>query len=131
RLKHTPTVLQMFRLTPRFSPTPQGHIKAERIAFKLAQADAVTVVILDAKGDEVATLVRDYPVRRYKLFSLRWNGRLGQARGYTLVRSNGHLSVLAKNEGGRAPGGKYRVRVSLRAQHRTLDSARSFTLVTP
>ena len=131
RLKHTPTVLQMFKLTPRFSPTPHGHIKAERISFKLAQADAVTVVILDASGNEVATLVRDYPVRRYKLFSLRWNGRLGVARGYTLVSSNGHPSVQAENDGPRAPAGDYRVRVSLRAHHRVLDSPRSFTLVTP
>ena len=48
RLKHTPTAVQSFKLTPIFSPNPTGHIKAERISFKLAKADEVTVTILDS-----------------------------------------------------------------------------------
>ena len=44
-LKHTPTVVQLFKLTPHFSPTPAGHIKQERISFRLAHADEVTVAI--------------------------------------------------------------------------------------
>ncbi len=77
RLKHTPTAVQHFELTPSFSPTPAGHIKEERISFKLAEADEVTVTIIDSDGTPVATLVRDQPVARYKQFSLRWNGRAG------------------------------------------------------
>ena len=50
RLKHTPTAVQRFKLTPRFSPTPAGHIKQERISFKLAHADEVTVTIIDSDG---------------------------------------------------------------------------------
>ena len=50
RLKHTPTAVQPFKLTPCFSPTPAGHIKQERISFKLAKADEVTVTIIDAGG---------------------------------------------------------------------------------
>jgi len=80
RLKHTPTAVQRFQLTKSFSPTPSGRLKQERISFKLAQADGVTVSIIDAKGDVVATLVRDYRVPRYKQFSLRWNGHRGAAR---------------------------------------------------
>jgi FlgD Ig-like domain len=109
RLKHTPTAVQQFRLTPRFSPTPSGHIKEERISFKLARADEVTVVILNTSGDEVATLARDRAVPRYKPYKLRWNG---MTRG-----------------GGPAPAGEYRVRVTLRKQHRTVLGPRSFTLV--
>ena len=80
RLKHTPTLVQRFELTPVFSPTPSGHVKLEAISFKLANADDVTVTIVDATGGDVATLVRGHYVTRYKQFSLRWNGRRGVAR---------------------------------------------------
>ncbi len=132
RLKHTPTPVQSFRLTPRFSPTPQGHIKQERISFKLARADAVTVTILDSAGDTVATLVRDRRVPRYKQISLRWNGRRGAPRGYTVVvPADGTTIVTPHNIGALAPAGEYRVHVALRAQHRTVPAPRAFTLVRP
>jgi hypothetical protein len=130
RLKHTPTAVQRFKLTPIFSPTPTGHIKEERISFKLASAAEVTVTILDAKENDVATLVRDRPVARYKQFSLRWNGRLGEARHYTeLTGSDGTTTVVPVNTGGPAPAGEYRVRVSLREQHHSVLSPNSFKLV--
>ena len=129
RLKHTPTAVQQFRLTPFFSPTPAGHIKQERISFKLAQADAVTVTIINSKGDQVATLVRGYPVARYKPLSLRWSGRLGSARGYTVLEGPDKRKILvADNRGRLAPAGEYRVRVSLRKQGRSVLSPQSFTL---
>ena len=132
RLKHTPTAVQRFQLTKSFSPTPSGRLKQERISFKLAQADGVTVSIIDAKGDVVATLVRDYRVPRYKQFSLRWNGHRGAARSYRLISSpSGHVSLLPDNRGRRAPAGEYRVRVNLRRQGRTVFSPRSFSLVLP
>jgi hypothetical protein len=133
RLKHTPTAVQSFKLTPFFSPTPAGHIKAERISFKLARADTVTVTVIDSKGDTVATLVRDRSVRRYKQLSLRWSGREGNARGYTVTSSaHGRGSILVPVIAGRpAPAGEYRVRVRLREQNREVLSPRSFTLVRP
>ncbi len=76
RLKHTPTAVQSFKLTPIFSPTPAGHVKEERISFKLANAEEVTVTIVDTTGDTVAILARDRPVARYKQFKLRWSGYL-------------------------------------------------------
>jgi hypothetical protein len=130
RLKHTPTAVQLFELTPSFSPTLAGHIKQERISFKLARADEVTVTIESVAGDDVATLVRDRPVTRYKQFSLRWNGRRGAARGYTVLTTrNGHAILLPANHGKLAPSGEYRVRVSLREQHRSVLSPRTFRLV--
>lgn len=130
RLKHTPTPVQHFQLTPRFSPTPQGHIKQERISFKLAHADAVTVTILDSAGDTVATLVRERPVARYKQFSLRWNGRMGMSHGYTTVTTvDGMTIVTPINTGRPAPAGEYRVHVTLRDQHRAVPGPRSFMLV--
>jgi hypothetical protein len=132
RLKHTPTAVQLFKLTPRFSPTPAGHLKEERISFRLARSDAVTVTILDSTGGEVATLVRDRPVRGYKVLSLRWDGRLGIAHRYkTLSGTGGHPIIVPLNAGALAPAGEYRVRVSLREQRRAVESPRSFTLVRP
>lgn len=109
RLKHTPTAVQHFQLTPFFSPTSTGHIKEERISFKLDHADRVTVSIVKTDGDEVATLTRGRAVPRYKQFKLRWNGRIA--------------------EGKPAPAGDYRVRVVLLEQQRTVYSPRNFTLV--
>jgi hypothetical protein len=130
RLKHTPTVVQRFELTPSFSPTSTGPAQEEHISFKLANADEATVTIVNSAGDAVATLVRDRSVPRYKQFSLRWNGRMGTARRYaTLQLADGHTILLARNEGRIAPAGEYRIRVSLRTQGRTVLSPRSFALV--
>jgi hypothetical protein len=130
RLKHTPTVIQRFELTPRFSPSRRGHIKEEGISFKLATADAVTVIIIDTSGDVVATLVRDRPVARYKQFSLRWNGRRGTAHRYREQTTEAGRTILLPITVGRlAPPGEYRVRVVLRAQGRTVNLPRTFTLV--
>ena len=87
RLKHTPTAVQTFELTPVFSPYPGSRLKQEAISFKLKQADAVTVKVIDSEGDVVATLVRGRRLARYKQFSLRWNGRRGPARSYQLTRT--------------------------------------------
>jgi hypothetical protein len=131
RLKHTPTAVQEFKLTPFFSPYPSGHIKQAAISFKLAHAEAVTVTIIDANGNTVATLVRHYPVARYKPFSLRWNGRRGSARHIQHTLSLRGLAIaIPANEGTIAPAGEYRVRVSLR-HHGAVLSPQSFTLVAP
>ena len=130
RLKHTPTSVQNFKLTTRFSPFPAGGLKQEGISFKLARADAVTVTIIDSTGDLVATLVRAYPVQRYKQFSLRWNGRRGPALGYgNVTTGSGRTILVPVNRGAIAPPGEYRVRVSLRHRSVPVLSPRSFTLV--
>jgi hypothetical protein len=132
RLKHTPTPVQTFKRTPRFSPYPSGHDKQEQISFKLAHADSVTVTIIDVKGNVVATLVSDRQVPRYKQFSLRWNGRRGRPVGYRHITSPGGRAILVPhNRGARAPAGEYRVRVFLRHQDKTVLSPWSFTLVKP
>ena len=129
-LKHTPTAVQQFKLTPFFSPTPSGHIKAERISFKLARADRATVTIVDSSGALVATLLRDYPVARYKQLSLRWSGRRGAAHGLRVASAaDGAKVITPLLRGPLAPGGEYRVRVSLREQHRSVLSPRGFKLV--
>ena len=105
RLKHTPTVVQTPRLTPYFSPYRGGHVPLEAISFKLATADRATVTIIDSQGNTVATLLREFPVPRYKTLSLRWNGRRGVARGYTVKLSNsGRSKQLIPHLHGRWPG---------------------------
>jgi hypothetical protein len=129
RVKHIPTAVQDFELTPFFSPYPGGHLEQASISFKLEHAEAVTVTIVDAAGDTVATLVRDHPVARYKIFSLVWNGRRGEARRERLTHTPHGLPVIAPiNEGRLAPAGEYRVRVAL-SHHRPVFSPQSFTLV--
>jgi len=131
RLKHTPTAVQAFKLTPRFTPSGTGANAQERISFKLARADAVTVTIIDEQGNLVATLVRGHRLPRYKQFSLRWNGHRGSARSLVVIAAglHGHTALLPANEGSLAPPGEYRVRVSLEEQARSVLSPRSFRLV--
>lgn len=132
RLKHTPTVVQRFQRTPRFSPYPSARHKQEQISFKLAHADRVTVTVIDTRGDVVATLVSGWPVARYKQLSLRWNGRRGRPRGYAHARTpGGRTIVVPRNRGPIAPAGDYRVRVLLERQDKTVSSPWSFTLVAP
>jgi len=131
RLKHTPTAVQQFDLTPFFSPYPSGHVKEAAISFKLAHAQAVTVTVIDSAGATVATLVRDRAVARYKTFSLRWDGRRGVARRYRYLRTPHGLEVVVpRNTGAIAPAGEYRVRLGL-SDHSPVYSPQSFTLVGP
>ncbi len=112
RLKHTPTVVQEFQLTPFFSPTPQGHLKQEQISFKIAHPDRVTVTIIDLTGDEIATLAKRQRLAAYTHLSLLWSGREGTA-----------------GRGRKAPEGEYRVEVDLLGQKRIVRSPTSFKLV--
>jgi hypothetical protein len=131
-LKHTPTAVQNFKLTPRFSPTPAGHVKEARVSFKVARTEAITVTIVDSSGSEVATLLRDFPAERYKQLSLRWNGRRGVLRHLTVTSSREGVKILRPTiVGAPAPAGEYRVLVSLRDQHRTVPAPRSLTLERP
>jgi hypothetical protein len=126
RLKHTPTVVQRFQLTPFFSPTPTGHHKQERISFKIKQNDEVTVTVLDASEKEVATLVRSRPLKRYTQLALLWNGREGPN---TSASEAPGLLVMSYNHGPPAPAGEYHVRVSLHHQARSVTSPKGFKLV--
>jgi len=130
RLKHTPTVVQRFQHSPNFSPhAADRERRRERISFKIAHADEVTVAIIDSSGNVVATLVRDRPVERYKQFSLRWNGHRGTAHRYReTVTADGHRSLIPLNRGRLAPPGEYRVRLTLRRQDREVLSPWSFAL---
>jgi hypothetical protein len=131
-LKHTPTAVQDFKLTPTFAPTPGGRHKEEQISFKLKNAEKVTVSVIDSRGRVAATLLRRQPVPRYKQFSLRWNGRRGVAHRFRVgTTPGGHRFLIPENHGRLAPAGEYRVRLTLSRQRSPVLSSRSFTLVAP
>jgi len=132
RLKHTPTAVHRYTLASAFSPYPGQQSKLEAIAFELANTEAVTVTILDGDGNTVATLVRDYPLVRYKQFSLRWNGHRGTARHYGhIVTPDGRRILVAEPPGPIASPGEYRVGVALHDRGQQVLLPRSFTLVKP
>jgi hypothetical protein len=130
RLKHTPMAVQRFEMTPNFTPGATGPHAQEAISFKLAHAEQVNVAIIDDKGDVVATLLHGLPVARYKQLSLRWNGRMGAARGYRVSHTaHGRPVLEPANDGPRAAAGEYRVEVELRGQGRVVRSPSSFALI--
>jgi hypothetical protein len=132
RLKHTPTPIEDFKRTLTFTPGSAGAGGEERISFKLTKADRVTVTVEDNTGDTVATLVRAFPVGRYKTLSLRWNGRRGIAGGYRVIRkADGYTTFAPHNTGRVAPAGEYKVRVQLLQQKRSIPSPQSFQLERP
>lgn len=110
RLKHTPTVVQRFEMTPFFSPATTGFHQVERLSFRIKATDEVTATVVDSAGDDVATLVRGRQLHKYTQLSLTWSGLTDAGR--------------------RAPDGDYRLRVRLRNQGRSVLSPRSFRLDT-
>jgi hypothetical protein len=129
RLKHTPTLVQKIEMDKTFHPTltpaaacrgrvPVAQVNAservEYLSFKPAQAEPVTVEIVDSSEKSVATIVRALQAQRYKQLSLCWNGQLGPAQS-----------------GGLAPRGEYRLQVKLLDSNRTVKSTESFRLESP
>jgi hypothetical protein len=132
RLKHTPTVVQRFEMTGHFEPRSSGPLNEERISFRLAHTEKATVTIENGDGAQIATLVRDHRLERYKQFSLRWNGRTGVARSHGIeTLPDGHRFFIPHNTGPPAPAGEYHVRVYLPESNRSVVSPRSFKLVAP
>jgi hypothetical protein len=130
RLKHTPTPVEGFRRTPRFAPGAPGAAGEERISFKLTKADRVTVTVESVSGEQVATLVSGVAVGRYRILSLRWNGRRGAARSYAVLRrADGYTTLVPRNRGAVAPPGEYKIRVALLRQKRSIPSPQTFELV--
>jgi hypothetical protein len=112
RLKRDPLVLDRVtfvgvpRIHPKAPPvlsfTPNGDCRYDdvRIRFRVTQSDHATVQVVKPGGRVVITLARDRFLKRYHFFTFYWDGR---QRG-----------------GGIAPPGRYKLRVKLLSQERTL-----------
>jgi hypothetical protein len=127
-LKHTPTVVQNFKMTTSFSPYASGRRREEHLSFRIEHSDQVTVAILDSSGVVVATLLHDRPLSSYTQLSLEWDGRRGPTSPPAPAAGTPHDPLAPVDHGALAPSGEYRMRVSLRRQRRTVSSPRSFSL---
>lgn len=112
RLKRDPLVLDRVtfvgvpRIHPKAPPvrsfTPNGDCRYDeiRIRFRVTQSDAATVQVVKPGGRVVLTLARDRFLKRYHFFTFYWDGR--------------------SRKDGIAPPGRYKLRVKLLGQDRTL-----------
>jgi hypothetical protein len=82
--------------------TPNGDCRFDRIRirFRVTQSDRGNVQIVKPGGKLVVTLARDTYLKRYRFFTYYWDGR-------------------TRNDGP-APPGRYKLRVKLLGQDRTL-----------
>ena len=94
RLKSAPQVATVHKLTRHFSPNGDGRRDVSRIEVRVRENDDVTITIVDEAGNEVKRLADAVPAIARRSVTVAWDGRT--------------------DEGGRAPEGRYRVRVSLR-----------------
>jgi hypothetical protein len=112
RLKRDPLVLDRVTIVavPRlhlqapavdsFTPNNDCRHDRVRIRFRVTQSDDATVQVVKPGGRVVITLARDRFLKRYTFHTFYWDGR---QRG-----------------GGIAPPGRYKLRVKLLGQDRTL-----------
>ncbi len=112
RLKRDPLVLDRvsFVAVPRLHPkaprvhsfTPNGDCRYDRIRirFRMTQSDRGNVQVVKPGGKLIVTLGRDEFLKRYTYLTYYWDGRM---RG-----------------GGTAPPGRYKLRVKMLGQDRTL-----------
>jgi hypothetical protein len=111
RLKRDPLVLDRvsFVAVPRhphappvraFTPNRDCRFDRIRIRFRVTRSDRADVQVLKPGGKLVVTLARDTYLKRYRFFTFYWDGR-------------------TRNDG-TAPPGRYKLRVKLLGQDRTL-----------
>jgi hypothetical protein len=111
RLKRDPLVLDRAKfvavpvLHPKnpvhsFTPNRDCRYDRVRIRFRVTQSDAATVQVVKPGGKVVITLARDRFLKRYHFFTFYWDGR--------------------SRDDGIAPAGRYKLRVKLLGQERTL-----------
>jgi flagellar hook assembly protein FlgD len=110
RLKNSPPVVGEIHVFPFFSPNGDGRFDKARLTFKPKETDDITVAVLDSSGDEVRQLLSSRHVHAGELVRLLWDG--------------------LTDDGRRAADGRYRYRITLRHQGRSVKLASSVRLDT-
>lgn len=112
RLKRDPLVLDKITFVgapilnpkaprvPAFTPNGDCRFDQIRVRFRVTRSDDATVQVVKPGGRLIVTLERDRFVKRYSYTTLYWDGR--------------------SRYGGVAPPGRYKLRVKLLDQDRTL-----------
>lgn len=112
RLKRDPLVLDRvgFRAVPyvdrddrpvrAFTPNGDCRFDRIRIRFRVTQSDRANVQVVKPGGRLILTLARDAYLKRYRFHTYHWDGRM-------------------RNDG-IAPPGRYKLRVKMLGQDRTL-----------
>ncbi len=107
RLKNSPTVVQYLSRRPQLSPNGDGRFDTTAFSFRLKQTDDVTVDVVDAQGSAVRRLADDVRIPAYRQRRFTWDGR----------RADGSL----------VPDGRYRLRITLRREGRSIVATSSVT----
>jgi flagellar hook assembly protein FlgD len=110
RLKNAPPVVGEIGIRPVFSPNGDGRFDVTRVTFRVKETDTVSVSVLDADGDEVRELLGGRHVTKGTLVRLKWDGR--------------------DDDGNLAPDGRYRYRITLQHEGRSVVLAKSVRLDT-
>ncbi len=111
RLKRDPLVLDRVSFVPApplhskprpsgFTPNGDCRFDHIRIRFRVTQTDRADVQIVKPGGRLIVTLARGIHLKRYTFFTFYWGGR--------------------EHDDGIAPPGRYKLRVKLLGQDRTL-----------
>jgi hypothetical protein len=110
KLKSSPPLVVRPHIFSVFSPSPDARVRRARISFWIVNGDDVSVSIVDDEGRIVRRLVDGRYLPERKRLVLFWNGRT--------------------DAGTLAPDGRYRVRVALIHQGRTIDLSQPIRLDT-
>jgi flagellar hook assembly protein FlgD len=110
RLKNAPPVLGQIGVRGVFSPNGDGRFDVTRLTFRVKETDDVSVSVLNADGDEVRDLLGGRHVTKGTLVRLKWDGRT--------------------DDGTRAADGRYRYRITLQHEGRSVLLASSVRLDT-
>ena len=108
RIKGEPAVAQVVSLARVFSPNGDGRREVNRFEVRLRERTEISVDVVDSAGDSVRRLREDASVGPDRPLVLEWDGRTDSGR--------------------RVPDGRYRVRVTLRREGRSVIVPRT-TLV--
>lgn len=110
KLKSSPPLVVRPRIYEVFSPARDARVRQAKISFWIVNSDDVSVSIVDGEGRIVRRLVDGRHLARRVRIRLAWDGRT--------------------DAGTVAPDGRYRVRVALIHQARTIDLAQTIALDT-